>query len=148
MQCKKTHKQNGRFKKNESLIMECPFACALQFLLHAPSFNHTILKVCGRQPPMDLLCPNPTLEEWEDDSLTPKMGTWEFARTSETSKFDCRGKKTSHRGVLYIIGKLSKCRCRKWVRMSHLDIYNTSYEKKKGQESIWQFDFPPLKVRN
>jgi hypothetical protein len=32
--------------------------------------------------------------------------------------------------------------------MSHLDIYNTSYGKKKGRESNWQFDFRPLKVEN
>jgi len=32
--------------------------------------------------------------------------------------------------------------------MSHSDIYSTSYGKKKGQESNWQFDSQPLKVRN
>jgi hypothetical protein len=32
--------------------------------------------------------------------------------------------------------------------MSHLDICNTSYVKKKGRESNWQFDSRPLKVRN
>jgi len=32
--------------------------------------------------------------------------------------------------------------------MSHLDIYNTSYGKKKGQELNWQFDSRPLKVVN
>jgi hypothetical protein len=32
--------------------------------------------------------------------------------------------------------------------MSHLDICSTSYGKKKGRESIWQFDSQPLKVRN
>jgi hypothetical protein len=32
--------------------------------------------------------------------------------------------------------------------MSHLDIYNISYGKKKGQESNWQFDSQPRKVRN
>jgi hypothetical protein len=32
--------------------------------------------------------------------------------------------------------------------MSHLDICNTSYDKKKGQESNWQFDSRPLKVGN
>jgi hypothetical protein len=48
----------------------------------------------------------------------------------------------------YIIRKLSKCRCPKWPRMSHLDIYNTSYDKKKGRESNWQFDSRPLKVGN
>jgi hypothetical protein len=58
------------------------------------------------------------------------------------------GQNTSHRGVLYIIEKLSKCKCRKWARMNHLDIYSTSYDKKKGRESNWQFDSRPLKVRN
>jgi hypothetical protein len=48
----------------------------------------------------------------------------------------------------YIIGKILKCRCLKWARMTHLDIENTSYGQKKGQESNWQFDFRPLKVRN
>jgi hypothetical protein len=32
--------------------------------------------------------------------------------------------------------------------MSHLDIYSLSYVQKKGQESNWQFDSRPLKVRN
>jgi hypothetical protein len=36
----------------------------------------------------------------------------------------------------------------KWARVSHLDIYNTSYGKKKGQESNWQFDSRPLKAEN
>jgi hypothetical protein len=41
-----------------------------------------------------------------------------------------------------------KLRCRKWARMSHLDICSTSYGKKKGRESNWQFDSRPLKVGN
>jgi hypothetical protein len=36
----------------------------------------------------------------------------------------------------------------KWARMSHLDICNTSYGKKKGRESNWQFDSQPQKVGN
>jgi hypothetical protein len=88
------------------------------------------------------------LEECEDDTHIPEMGTWESTGTLEISEFDCRGQNTSHRGVIYIIGKLSKHRCRKWARMSHLDIYNTSYGKKKGRESNWQFDSRPLKVGN
>jgi hypothetical protein len=71
------------------------------------------------------------LEEWEDDSHTPKMGTWESTGTTETSEFDCMGQNTLHWGVFYIIEKLSKCRCRKWVCISHLDICSTSYNKKK-----------------
>ncbi len=32
--------------------------------------------------------------------------------------------------------------------MSHLDICNTSYDKKNDWESNWQFDSRPLKIRN
>jgi hypothetical protein len=32
--------------------------------------------------------------------------------------------------------------------MTYLDIWNTSYGQKKGQESNWQFDSQPLKVKN
>jgi hypothetical protein len=66
----------------------------------------------------------------------------------ETSEFDCRGQKTLHWGVLYNIGNLLKRRCRKWARMYHFDICSTSYGKKKGRESNWQFDSQPLKVEN
>jgi len=41
-----------------------------------------------------------------------------------------------------------KCRCRKWPRMDHLDICSTSYGKKKGQKSNWQFDSRLLKIGN
>jgi hypothetical protein len=51
-------------------------------------------------------------------------------------------------GVLYIIEKISKCRCQKWARMNHLDICSTSYDKMKGRESNWQFESRPLKVGN
>jgi hypothetical protein len=73
-------------------------------------------------------------EECEDEIHTPEMGTWESTRTPEASKFDCRGQNTSHWNVLYIIGKISKHTCQKWAFMSHLDIYSTSYVKKKGRE--------------
>ncbi len=80
-------------------------------------------------------CCNFTLRECEDETHTPEMGTWESSGTPETSEFNCRGQKTLPWGVLYIIEKLSKCRCRKWARMGHLDICSTSYGKKKGRES-------------
>jgi hypothetical protein len=89
-----------------------------------------------------------SLEEWEDDSHTLEMGTWESAETPKTSELDLKGQKTLYWGVFYIIRKISKCRCQKWAYMSHLDIYSTSYDKKKGRESNWQFDSRPLKVRN
>jgi len=81
-----------------------------------------------------------TLRECEDEIHTPEMGTWESSGIPKTSEFDCRGQNTLHWGIFYIIGKLSKSRCRKWPRMSHLDICSTSYGKRKGWESNWQFD--------
>ncbi len=41
-----------------------------------------------------------------------------------------------------------KCKCLKWARIAHLDIYSISYGQKKGRESNWQFDSRPLKVGN
>jgi hypothetical protein len=50
--------------------------------------------------------------------------------------------------IPYIIGNLLELRCLKWARMTHLNIWNTSYGQKKGWESNWQFDSRPLKVMN
>jgi len=55
-------------------------------------------------------------------------------------------------GALYINGKLLKRKCLKWARTAHLDIWNTSYDQKKGRESNSResasFDSRPLKVGN
>jgi hypothetical protein len=77
----------------------------------------------------------PLLEECEDKTHTPEMGTWESTGTPKTSELDCRGQNTLPWGVLYIIGKLSKHRCQKWALMSHLKICSTSCGKKKGRKS-------------
>jgi len=90
----------------------------------------------------------PLLKECEDETHTPEMGTWESSGTPKTSELNCKSQNTSLWGILYIIGKLLKCRCRKWPRMSHLDICSTSYGKKKGRESNSLFDSRPLKVGN
>jgi hypothetical protein len=84
----------------------------------------------------------------EVDTHTPENGTWESSGTPKNSEVDCRGQNTLPWGVLYTVGKILKCRCPKWPHMSHLDIYNTIYGRKKGRESNWQFDSQPLKVRN
>jgi len=72
----------------------------------------------------------------------------ESRRTPESSRSDCRGQNPLVWKVLYIIGKLLKCGCLKWAHITHLDIWNTSYGQKKGQESNWQFDSRPLKIKN
>jgi len=94
------------------------------------------------------LCHNPTLRECEDETHTSKIGTWESFGSPKISEFNCRGQNTLHSGVFYIIEKLSKFRCLKWARIGDLDICSTSYGKKKGRESNWQFDSRPLKVKD
>jgi hypothetical protein len=84
----------------------------------------------------------------EDETHIPKSGNWGSSGTPATLELDSRGQNTSPWGVLYTVRKALKFRCRKWPRMSHLDICTTSYGQKKGQESNWQFDSRPQKVGN
>jgi hypothetical protein len=60
--------------------------------------------------------------------------------TPETSESDLKGQNSMACGVFYIIEKLLELRCLKWARITHLEIWNTSYGQKKGRESNCQFD--------
>jgi hypothetical protein len=78
----------------------------------------------------------------------PKAGTWSPPGLPQLQSSTAEGK-TPRLEVFFIsLEKVLKCRCRKWPRMSHLDICSTSYGRKKGRESNWQFDSRPPKVRN
>jgi len=90
----------------------------------------------------------PLWDKCEDETHTPKSGDLKSSGTLENSELNCKGQNILHWGVLYINGKVLKCRCPKWPHMSHLDICNPSYGQKKGRKSNWQFDSRPLKVRN
>jgi hypothetical protein len=46
------------------------------------------------------------LEECENDTHIPEMGTWESTETPKTSELDCKGQNTLHWDVLYINEKL------------------------------------------
>ncbi len=80
--------------------------------------------------------------------MNSHVGNWSLERTPEFLKRNYRGQNSLLWNILYIIGKLLKCRCLKWARIVHLNIWNTSYGQKKGRESNWQFDSRPLKVEN
>jgi hypothetical protein len=69
----------------------------------------------------------------------PENGIWESSRIPENSELDRMRQNTLHWGVLYTVGKVSKCRCLKWPHMSHLDICSTSYGwmNTKSRESTW-----------
>jgi hypothetical protein len=83
-------------------------------------------------------------------TLPSELPCWELKSqwTPECSKSDCKGQNLMAQGSLHTIEKILKCRCLKWARITHLDIWNTSYGQKKGRESNWQFDSRPLKVQN
>jgi len=68
--------------------------------------------------------------------------------TPECSESNCKGQNSMDWKVLYTIGKLLKHRYLKWACITHLDIWNTSYGQKKGQESNWQFKSWLVKVGN
>jgi hypothetical protein len=90
----------------------------------------------------------PLWAKCEGEAHTPKSGKLESFGTPKKSEHECRGQISSHLSVLGVIGKVLKCKCPKWPRMSHLDICSPSYGQKKGRESNWQFDSRPLKVGN
>jgi hypothetical protein len=97
----------------------------------ARSLTHSISSVKGR---VGALVSQPHF--WKSVRMTLTLSKWGL-RSPKISECNCKGQNTLPWCVLYIIGKLSKCRCRKWPRTSHLDIYNTSYGKKKGRKSNW-----------
>jgi len=84
----------------------------------------------------------------ENATHIPKSEKMESFRTPKNLEDDLRGQISSHLCVLYINGKVLKCKCLKWLRISHLDICSPSYGQKKGWESNCQFDSRPLKVGN
>ncbi len=112
-----------------------------------PSLFSLCLRIRRRQQCI-IVVANSLWAKCEDETHTPKSGNLESSGTPKNSKLDCKGQNTSHWDVLYTNGKVLKCRCRKWPCMNHLDICSPSYGQKKGQESNWQFDSRPLKVRN
>jgi len=90
----------------------------------------------------------PLWSKCENETHIPKSGNLESSRTPDILELDRKEQKTSPYDVLYTVGKVLKCRCRKWPPMSHSDICNTSCVRKKSREPNWQFDSRPLKVGN
>jgi hypothetical protein len=91
---------------------------------------------------------NPTFGRmwgWHSHSRNGDLGV-----LRDFQNFRCRLQGSKHLALRRLSWhwKLLKCRCRKWPCMSHLDICSTSYGKKKGRKSNWQFDSQPLKVGN
>jgi len=86
-------------------------------------------------PPMPMLSQPHFGAKCEDETHTPKVGDLESSGTLECLEFDNRGQNTSDWGVLGVIEKVLKCKCPKWPRIGHLDIFSSTYGQKKGQET-------------
>ncbi len=69
-------------------------------------------------------------------SVGVKPNTWKKSEdlesfgTPECSEVDIKAQNTSHWGVLGVIGKVLKRRCKKWPCIGHLDICSPSYGQK------------------
>jgi hypothetical protein len=89
------------------------------------------------------------MREWTL-TLPNELPFWELKSwwTPKFSESNYKGQNPLDWGITYIIENLLERRCLKWARMTHLDNYNASYGQKKGQESNWQFDSRPLKIKN
>ncbi len=115
----------------------------------------------GSRPRQGLARLRAKREAWESHHMLPRVqrmwrnelshsrlnshyGNWNPKWIPESWEHDCMGQNPLIWKVIYIIEKLLKCRCLKWAHITHLDIWNTSYDQMKG----WQFDFWPLKVKN
>ncbi len=90
-----------------------------------------------------------SMREWTF-TLPRQFPFWEMESwwTFETSESDFRGQNSMACGIFYIIEKVLELRCLKWAHIAHLDIWNTSYDPKKGWELNYQFDSRLEKVRN
>jgi hypothetical protein len=90
-----------------------------------------------------------SVREW---TLTPQrelpLLELEYRWTLEFSESNCKGQNSLNWSASYIIRKILERRCLKWARMTHLNIWSTSYGQKKGWESNWESDSRPLKVKN
>jgi hypothetical protein len=136
------HKMNGLHSGLTRCFLLVPWSC----------FNFWRWKTLKKNIGMTMwdgkFVATPPWGKCEVATHTPENGTWESSGTFENSELDRKNQNTLHWNALYIVGKVLKCRCPKWPHISHLDICSTSYGRKEGRESNWQFDSRPLKVRN
>jgi len=120
------------------------------------TYSHGCERVWGNEPshpqgvPLWELEFQRTLKSLEDNCRGQTSMAWgvshsqgvplwelEFQWTPEFLEDNCRGRTSMDWSIYYIIRKILQCRCLKWAYITHLDIWNTSYGQKKGQESNW-----------
>jgi hypothetical protein len=116
-------------------FLDQSFCVFTQNLCHNLNFQLTTkgraCKVMGqeeaRRSHLMLLKVQKSVREWTF-TLPSELPFWELESqwTPEFLEGDCKGQNPLDWRVLYTIEKLLKLRCLKWVRMTHLDIWNTS----------------------
>jgi hypothetical protein len=76
-------------------------------------------------------------KEWTF-TLPKELPFWELESqwTPKSLEGNCRDQNPLDWKVPYIIGKLLKLRCLKWARMTHLNIWNIRYAKRKVESQI------------
>jgi hypothetical protein len=95
-----------------------------------------------RKPGSHIACSRECMKVWGNEP-SHSQGNSHFGRWSPGGGFPniqraiAGGQNSMYWGIPYIIGKLLERRCLKWARMTHLDIWHTSYGQKKGRESNW-----------
>jgi hypothetical protein len=104
---------------------------------------------CNPRITFTLLGVQESVGEWAY-TLPTGLPLWELETLwiPKFSKNNLKGQNTLNWKLPYTIGKLLRHICLKWAHMIYLSPYNTSYGRKKGSKSKYQFDYPPLKVRN
>jgi hypothetical protein len=79
---------------------------------------------------------------WENEpshtQVNSHCGSWSPKWTLKSLECNFKGQNPWAWRVFYIIGKLSKRICLKWVHVAHLHIWNISYGQKKGEKSNCQ----------
>ncbi len=91
-----------------------------------------------------------SVREWTL-TLPSELPLWELEFEIDFWIFKARLQGSKPIGLkifFYIIENILKFKCIKWAPMTHMDIWSTSYDQKKGWESNWQFDSWALKVKD
>jgi hypothetical protein len=96
--------------------------------------NRKVKAILDWEPPRSMSQPH--FEGVVKSPLTlPKMGLGSPLGFSKTQSVIAGAKTPCIESLSISLEKVLKCRCLKWPCMSHLDIFSTSYGKKKCRES-------------
>jgi hypothetical protein len=97
------------------------------------------LQGCGlkERPGSHITCSRECQRMWGHEpshsQVNSHVGNWSPKWTLKFSECNYMGQNPSIQRFIYIIGKLLTFKCLKWARITHLNIWNTSYCQMKDQ---------------